>query len=205
MQVEASIRESYILITLFIKWFLLQTPVLIFSIVYSIIHNRFTAIWRDDSLRFRVWQTAHYLFICLLAILWIADFILYLRSTLKYLGSNISTSVDGLSSAYRKFDAALQIVFFAAALDVLICATVISKEYRFRRLNSRISAYLLSIIVPSILITTLVHAIYGIYFTLLNHSSPSADLLELIFAGIPTVITLLGIVLVGLQDDWHVE
>ncbi|KAI9856211.1 MAG: hypothetical protein M1813_009228 [Trichoglossum hirsutum] len=220
-QAGAHVYESFRLIFVFANWFLLQTSVLIFSFTYSIIHNRFAVIWRDAVPRLRVWQSVHYVLICLITVLWIVDFIIYLRPTLDYLDSEGPVPELPLASVYRKFDTTLHIVYLIVALDVLICAITVFRGDRSRRLNSRISTHLLFIIVPSILIANLFLAVFSIYFTLLNHSNsftnplpdsftdplpnPFTNLLNLVFTGIPIVVALSGIVLVGLQGDWHVE
>jgi hypothetical protein len=70
----------------------------------------------------------------------------------------------------------------------------------------QISKYLLTIIAPLLLLRSLVLAVYAIYFNALSHlQTLAADLVGVIFYGVPTVIIFATLVLIANQGDWFPE
>ncbi|KAI9763701.1 MAG: hypothetical protein M1840_009174 [Geoglossum simile] len=205
---EVEVPASYVFIYVAAEYFLLKSSVFLLLIVYSIIKNRIQSIWKDVS-RFRLWHLAHLFFGSALALVWIIDVITILIYYIKFLGSPIgSSSISAVSwlGRWRKVNGTFHVLYFIAAVDVMVCAAVIAHGARSRKVPSRISKYLLFLVAPVLLVRSLVLGIYAIGFTVLSHTrTEAANMAYVIFYGIPTVIVFAGLVLIATQGDWFSE
>jgi hypothetical protein len=141
IELGASTHSSDLRISLLMRSVSFLGAIVALMVIHAIIHNRFTRIWCCGASRFRTCIILHCITPPVLSFLWMVGSILRLKFLSKYPdydSGDIYHVMVPLANAYLGVNAAFHILYFVAALNILVCAILIFGEASARNLSGRV-------------------------------------------------------------------